>query len=108
MFIIITYIISFILLYFIIKKIYVKQLIYKGAYKAYNRYQKTESDKKLKHNVYEIILFIILSLIPILNIVFLSIYLTMRLNSEYGKEHNPYYIKSEFIDKLFYILNKEY
>lgn len=106
--ILLTYIISLILLYFILKRIYVKQLIHKGAFPEYNKYQKTEDDKKLKHALITIIFFIFIFFIPVLNIITYISYLAVRLNNEHGKIHNPYYIKSDFIDNIISILNKEY
>ena len=106
--ILLTYIISLILLYFILKRIYVKQLIYKGTYLEFNKYQKTENDKRLKHSLITIIFLIIIFFIPLLNIITYIFYLAIRLNNEHGKIHNPYYIKSDFIDNIISILNKEY
>ena len=103
-----NYIISLILLYFILKRIYVKQLIYKGTYREYNKYQKTENDKRLKHSLIFIILLIIIFFIPLLNILIYISYLASKLCNEDGKIHNPYYIKSDFIDNIIFILNKEY
>lgn len=104
----IIYIISLILLYFILKRIYVKQLIYKGTYSEYNKYQKTENDKKLKHSLIFIIFLIIIFFIPLLNIIIYITYLMIRLCNENGKINNPYYIKSDFIDNIISVLNKEY
>ncbi len=91
------YVIAIIILYHILRCLYVKNRIEGSGY--YKNYYETESDKRLKHSLWIIILFIIILLIPIVNIIVFLIYLGSRTYCEDGKDKNPYYCKSIFTKK---------
>ena len=88
------YIIAGILLYHILRCIYVKQRTSKNLYNA--TYEKTNDDKRLKHPLWLVLLFILAFCIPIINISSLGTYLTFRMVNKSGSTHNPYYCKSIF------------
>ena len=88
------YIIAGILLYHILRCIYVKQRTSKNPYNTI--YERTSEDKRLKHPLWLVLLFILAFCIPIVNILSLGIYLTFRMVNESGNTHNPYYCKSIF------------
>ena len=88
------YIISGIVLYHILKCIYVKQKTNKSLYSA--TYERTSEDKKLKHPLWLVLLFILAFCIPIVNILSLGIYLGFRTINANGSTYNPYYCKSIF------------
>jgi len=92
------YIIAFILLWHILRCIYVK----KGKSDKWgnNVYEKTEDDKRMKHPLWLILVFIIALCMPILNIVVFILYLLFKVLCEEGDEKNPYYIKSVFTKQL--------
>lgn len=92
------YIIAFILLWHIFRCIYVKKdKLDKWGNKVYER---TEDDKRLKHPLWLILVFIMILCIPILNIIGFIPYLVFRALSYNGDERNPYYIKSIFTKQL--------
>ena len=88
------YIIAGILLYHILRCIYIKQRINNDLYNS--TYERTSEDKRLKHSLWIVLLFILAFCIPIINILSLGIYLTFRMTNERGSTHNPYYCKSIF------------
>ena len=88
------YIVAAILLYHILRCIYVKGSVTKGY--IYNNYEKTDTDKRLTHPLWAVILFLVILCIPGLNLIVFIIYLAFRLISESGSKHNPYYCKSLF------------
>jgi uncharacterized membrane protein len=88
------YIIAGILLYHILRCIYVKQKTSKSIYNA--TYERTSEDKRLKHPLWLVLLFILAFCIPIINILSFGIYLTFRMVNESGSTYNPYYCKSIF------------
>lgn len=92
------YIIAGILLYHILRCIYVKGSVTKGSFYEKN-YEKTNSDKRLTHPLWIIILFLIVLCIPILNLVVFILYLVFKLISDSGSKCNPYYCKSIFTKK---------
>ena len=92
------YIIAGILLYLILKCIYIKGKEEKKWDIVI--YYKTNDDKRLKHPLWSIILFLFVFIIPVLNIITFIIYLlVMTINME-GNDKCRYYCKS--------IFNKEY
>lgn len=91
------YIIAIIILYHILRCLYIKNGVEGSGY--YKTYYETESNKRLKHSLWIIILFIIILLIPIVNIIVFSAYLGYRTYCEDGKDKNPYYCKSIFTKK---------
>ena len=93
----IQYIIAYILLYHIITCIYVKTETAKTAYYTY--YSITDNDERLMHPLWLIIVFIVVSFIPLVNIVTFVLYLIFRLASLDGFVHNPYYCKSMLTKK---------
>ena len=92
------YVIAFILLWHILRCIYVK----KGKADRWgnNIYERTENDKRMKHPLWLILIFIMVLCIPILNIVVFVPYLLFRALSDIGDEKNPHYIKSIFTKQL--------
>ena len=92
------YIIAFILLCHILFCIYVK----KGKSDRWgnNVYERTEDDKRMKHPLWLVLVFIMVLCIPILNIIVFIPYLIFRALCERGDEKNPYYIKSIFTKQL--------
>ena len=92
------YIIAFILLWHILRCIYVK----KGKSDRWgnNIYERTEDDKRMKHPLWMILVFIMILCIPLLNIVVFIPYLLFKSLCEKGDERNPYYIKSLFTKQL--------
>lgn len=90
------YIIAFIFLYHILRCIYIKKET-KMNYDKY--YEITPEDKKLKHSLWAIILFIFFFIIPVWNILSLGFYIIYRSYNERGDVYNPYYIKSIFTKK---------
>lgn len=96
----IHYIIAGILLYLILRCIYIKGEDDKGKYSNYKKYTKTDNDRRLKHPLWAILLFLFVFIIPMLNIlVFIGYLLCMTINID-GNELCRYYCKS--------IFNKEY
>ena len=91
------YIISGILLYLILKCIYIKGDCLGDYSKIYN---KTNNDKKLKYPLWTIILFLFVFIVPILNIIVFITYLLWMTTDVEGNEFCRYYCKS--------IFNKEY
>ena len=91
------YIIAGILLYHILRCIYVKQKTNKSLYNV--TYERTSEDERLKHPLWLVLIFIAVFLVPILNIVVLPIYLAFRVICENGEDRNPYYCKSLFTKK---------
>ena len=92
------YVIAFILLWHILRCIYVK----KGKSDRWGNkvYERTEDDKRMKHPLWLVLIFIMVLCIPILNIVVFVPYLLFRALSDNGDEKNPYYIKSIFTKQL--------
>ena len=88
------YIVAGVVLYHILKCIYVKEKKTDSGY--YTKYIRTENDKRLKHPLWLVMVFIISFLIPIWNWISLSFYLGFRMISDRGSEYNPYYCKSIF------------
>ena len=94
----IHYIIAGILLYLILRCIYIKnenKITYGG-----NSYYKTNNDKRLKHPLWSILLFLFSFIIPIFNIIVFTIYLLYMTIDMDGNDNCRYYCKSFF--------NKEY
>jgi len=94
------YIIAGILLYLILRCMYIKG-DNKGTNYNYKKiYIKTDKDIRLKHPVWAIILFLFSFIVPVLNLIVFIVYLLqMTLDSD-GSEYCRYYCKSFF--------NKEY
>lgn len=92
------YVIAFILLWHILRCIYVK----KGKSDRWgnNVYERTEDDKRMKHPLWLVLIFIMVLCIPILNIVVFVPYLLFRALSDSSDERNPHYIKSIFTKQL--------
>ena len=92
------YIIAFILLWHILFCIYVK----KGKSDRWgnNIYERTEDDKRMKHPLWLVLVFIMVLCIPILNIMVFIPYLLFRALCDRGDERNPHYIKSIFTKQL--------
>ena len=92
------YVIAFILLWHILRCIYVK----KGKSDRWgnNVYERTEDDKRMKHPLWLVLVFIMVLFIPILNIAVFVPYLLFRALCERGDEKNPHYIKSIFTKQL--------
>ena len=92
------YIIAFILLWHILHCIYVK----KGKSDRWGNkvYERTEDDKRMKHPLWLVLIFIMILCIPILNIVVFVPYLLFRALGDNGDERNPHYIKSIFTKQL--------
>lgn len=92
------YTIAFILLWHILCCIYVK----KGKPDEWGNkvYERTEDDKRLKHPLWLVLVFIMVLCIPILNIIVFIPYLLFRALCERGDERNPHYIKSIFTKQL--------
>jgi hypothetical protein len=72
----------------------VKHSVTKGY--IFNDYKKTDTDKRLTHPLWAVILFLVILCIPILNLIVFITYLAFRLIDEAGSNHNPYYCKSLF------------
>ena len=92
------YVIAFILLWHILRCIYVKKG--KSDKWGYNVYERTEDDKRMKHPLWLVLIFIMVLCIPILNIVVFIPYLLFRALCDRGDERNPHYIKSIFTKQL--------
>lgn len=92
------YIIAFILLWHILRCIYVK----KGKSDRWgnNVYERTEDDKRMKHPLWLVLVFIIVLCTPILNLIVFIPYILFRALCERGDERNPHYIKSIFTKQL--------
>jgi uncharacterized membrane protein YdjX (TVP38/TMEM64 family) len=92
-----TYILSAILLYHILRCIYIKQI----DNNKYGRktYKRTDDDKRLKYPLWVILLLFLIFFIPFLNLIVYVGHLCFRLICEDGDEHNPYYCKSIFTQK---------
>ena len=92
------YIIAFILFWHIFRCIYVK----KGKSNRWgnNVYEKTEDDKRMKHPLWLVLIFIMILCVPILNLIVFTIYLVAHAFCENGDIENPYYIKSIFTKQL--------
>jgi len=93
------YIIAGILLYSILRCIYIK-----GDNKSsrYGKiiYTKTDKDVRLKHPLWAIILFLFAFIIPVINLIVFVIYLLQIIVNTDGSEYCKYYWKS--------FLTKEY
>ena len=93
------YVIAFVLLWHILRCIYVK----KDKPDRWGNdvvYEITEDDKRMKHPLWLILVFITVLCIPILNIIVFIPYLLFRALCEDGNEKNPHYIKSIFTKQL--------
>ena len=93
------YVIAFILLWHILCCIYVK----KGKSDRWGNkvYEKTEDDKRLKHPIWIVALFILILCVPVLNLMVFVAYLIYRAFIDNGSDiNNPYYIKSLFTKKV--------
>lgn len=92
------YVIAVILLWHILRCIYVK----KGKSDRWgnNVYERTEDDKRMKHPLWLVLVFIMVLCIPVLNIIVFIPYLLFRALCERGDERNPHYIKSIFTKQL--------
>lgn len=89
------YIIAGILLYLILRCMYIK-----GDVKNCKHY-KTDNDKRLKHPLWLIILYLFVFMIPVVNIIIFTAYLVVQtINFDGRPEYCEYYCKS--------FLNKEY
>ena len=87
------YIVSGILLYHILRCIYVKK---KDNSKYTTAYYKSDDDEKLKYPLWQILLFLLTFLIPIVNLFVYIIYLCVKLINDWGSEYNKYYCRSFF------------
>ena len=96
---IIVYIIAFILLYHALRCIYVKEKYTSNRW-GERSYEISESDKRLKHPLWRILLFIIILFIPILNIIVYLIFILSKVLNDCSSDRNRYYLKS--------FLTKEY
>ena len=92
------YVIAFVLLWHILRCIYVKKVT-KDKW-GYTIYTKSEDDKRMKHPLWLVLVFIMVLCIPILNIIIFIPYLLFRALSEWGDDKNPHYIKSIFTKQL--------
>ena len=94
----IHYVIAFILLWHILRCIYVK----KGKSDKWgnNVYERTKDDKRMTHPLWLVLVFIMVLCVPILNIIVFISYLLFRALNDNGDEKNPYYIKSIFTKQL--------
>lgn len=92
------YVIAFILLWHILRCIYVK----KGKSDKWGNtiYERTEDDKRMKHPLWLVLVFIMVLCTPILNIIVFIPYLLFRALCENGDTRNPHYIKSIFTKQL--------
>ena len=93
----IQFITAGILLYHILRCIYIKGKKNNSGYRS--EYEKTENDKKLTYPLWVIILFLVIFFIPVLNLITFITYLCYRLIDERGDSYNPYYCKSFFTKK---------
>lgn len=91
------YIVAAIILYHILRCLYVKGNVDKSRYRW--EYTKTNNDERLKHPLWLVLIFFIVFLIPVLNIIILSAYLAFRATCEDGESGNPYYCKSALTKK---------
>ena len=96
---IILYIIAIILLYHALRCIYVKEKYTSNRW-GERSYEISESDKRLKHPLWRILLFIIILFIPILNVIVYLIFILTKVLNDCGSDRNRYYLKS--------FLTKEY
>lgn len=87
------YIIAAIILYHILRCLYVK-----GNVKD-NTYHKTDNDERLKHPLWLVLIFFTVLLVPVFNLIALTAYLGFRVICEYGEDRNPYYCKSALTKK---------
>lgn len=92
------YIIAFVLLWHILFCIYVKK--YNADKWGHVTYVRTEEDKRKKHPLWAILIFIVMLCTPILNIIGFIVYLALHAFCESGDERNPHYIKSIFTKQL--------
>lgn len=92
------YVIAFILLWHILRCIYVK----KGKADRWGNtiYERTEDDKRLKHPLWLVLIFIMVLCTPFVNIAIFVPYLLFRALCENGDSRNPHYIKSIFTKQL--------
>ena len=95
-----NYIIAGILLYLILRCIYVKGENNKEKCSIYRIYTKTDKDIRLKHPLWAIILFLFAFTIPIFNLIVFTVYLLQMTVDTDGNDECRYYCKS--------IFNKEY
>ena len=86
----ISYIIAAVLLYHVLRCIYVK-----GKNISQYKYEKTDKDKRMKHPLWVILGFITVFFIPVLNLIVFLFYLGDKAWGE-SEEYNQYYIKSIF------------
>ena len=94
------YIIAFILLWHILRCIYIKGNKTDDHWGRYE-YRRTDNDKRLKHPIWIIALFILILCIPFLNLIVFVAYLMFRAFTDNGSDiSNPYYIKSLFTKKI--------
>jgi len=91
------YVIAGILLYHILRCLYIKKDVDTRSYKT--KYHKTENDERLKHPLWLLIIAFVILTIPVLNIFAFGLYLSHKLICEDGEECNPYYCKSSFTKK---------
>ena len=91
------YVVAGILLYHILRCIYIKKDTDTRGYKT--KYRKTENDERLKHPLWLLIIAFIILTIPFLNIFVFGFYLSHKVICESGEEYNPYYCKSAFTKK---------
>ena len=91
------YIIAAIILYHILRCLYVKGNASGNGYR--NTYHKTDNDERLKHPLWLVLIFFTVFLVPILNLIALPAYLAFRVICEDGEDKNPYYCKSALTKK---------
>ena len=91
------YILSAILLYHILRCIYVKKV--DGDRYGRKKYIRTDNDERLKYPLWIILLLIIVFFVPVLNFIVYIGHLCFRLICEDGDKYNPYYCKSIFTQK---------
>jgi len=95
----IHYLLALILLYHLLKCVYIKGKYEKNTWNGIT-YEKTPEDKRLKFPLWVIILLLIAFFVPILNLCVYIAYLTALLAHSDGSMYNKYYCKS--------FLTKEY
>lgn len=91
------YIVSAILLYHILRCIYVKTVDSSNGYRK--KYKRTDKDEKLKYPLWVILLLLLVFFIPFINFIVYTAFLCAKLICENGDEYNPYYCKSIFTRK---------
>ena len=91
------YVVAAVLLYHILRCIYVKQPV---EYKySSTTYEITDHDKRLKYPLWFIIVLGIIFITPIINVFGLGAYLIFKVTNTDGSKYNKYYCKSSLTKK---------